>query len=557
MNKKFRFWETEKRVSLGIAGVIVVIGLLSGCATVSRQYNAWSEYRTGVNLFKTEKYGEAHEHAKAALALKPEQPEFLTLLGWTSFRQSRFDEARRLFTRVHEKDKDGVAGPQGLAWVDYAKGKYDAAGKWFVKQQEWAKDHMGKTDWIYYGPGDTQYVHSIRSDAAYGLGLIALARGKTKDAEAFLQEALAYPNDFTGHGPILTAFGDFYFKAKNYEKARVHYEKALALKEDALTAAKRAWCLYHQGDKSGADQAFLRLASSSSDRRPGLYGLVFTRHVLGKVGEAKERLKELIRIDPYFADTTDLYNLIVKTRDWRLLWKDFAEGYFEKGDFARADFKLKGYLPLSKQDCEARLMSAWCALHLHGAKAGLAEFASLSDQRNCPSDQVATGRGAALLYLNRLDEAEKQFEKARRENPENLRAAVALGAVAFMKERHKEAIELYKSNLSLLPKEENYFSWPSHALNNLGWSYIKTEQYQEALQTFRKLQALHRNPVYPAIFDGLGWSLYHLNRPQEAKEAFEEAIRLSPKYASSLSGLSSVEGLKKKRSAPRSAIGPS
>ncbi|RJR51767.1 MAG: tetratricopeptide repeat protein [Desulfobacteraceae bacterium] len=531
----------------GAIGLLVMAGLFSGCATVGRQYNAWSEYRTGVKLFRAEKYGEAHEHAKAAVAILPDRPEFLTLLGWTLFRQSRIEEARKLFTRVHQMDKEGVAGAQGLAWADYAQGKYDSAQKWFFEQQKWAKDHMEKSDWIYYGPSDTLYVNSIRSDAAYGLGLIALARGRAKESEVFLKEALAYPNDFAGHGPILTAFGDFYFKRKDYEKARLHYEKALALKEDILTDAKRAWSLYHLGDKSGADQVFLRLASSSNDRRPGLYGLVFTRHDLGKVGEAKERLKELIRIDPYFADTTDLYNLIVKTRDWRLLWKDFAEVYFEKGDFSRAAFKLKGYLPLSKQDCVARLMSGWCALYLQGPKAGLAEFTSLSDQGICPSDQVATGKGAALLYLNRLDEAGKQFEKASRENPGNVRAAVALGAVAFMKGRHKEAIEIYKSNLSLLPKEENYFSWPSHALNNLGWSYIKTGQYQEAFQTFQKLQALHRNAVYPAIYDGRGWALLHLKRYQEAKEAFEQALRLAPKYDSSLSGLASLKDLKKKR----------
>ena len=403
-----------------IAAFLVIVGLLSGCATVTRQYESWSEYRAALALFKSGNYGEAHERVKAALAQSPDRLEFLALSGWIFLRQSRVEEARRLFTRVHELESNGVAGFQGLAWVEYSLGDYDASEKWFSRQSDWAKEHMGKAEWIgmdlYYTAADVQYVNSIRSDAAYGLGLVALARGRLKEAEPFLKEALAYPNDFIGHGPILTAFGDLRFGGKEYDKARGYYEKALALRYDAGTAAKRAWSLYHLGDKGGADQVFLRLHSSSDDRRPALYGLVFTRHALGKTGEARGYLKELIRLDPYFADTADLYHLIIKTEGWRLLWRDFAESYFERGDFARAAFKLEGYLPLAKQDCEARLMNGWCALHLKGPKAGLAEFTRLSEQ-SCPADQVATGKGVALLYLNRLDESEKQLEAATRQNP--------------------------------------------------------------------------------------------------------------------------------------------
>jgi tetratricopeptide (TPR) repeat protein len=532
-----------------MAAGLLMFGLLSGCATVSRQYGGWSEYQTALDLFKAEKYAESHQHVKAALAQMPDRPEFLALLGWTYLKQSRVNEAKRTFSRVLELERNGVAGFQGLAWVEYALGKYDTSGKWFLRQLDWAKEYMGKAEWvgmdIHYNRADALYIHSIRSDANYGLGLVASALGRSKEAEAFLREALAYPNDFIGHGPIFAAFGDLFFAGKDYKRAQNQYEKALALKDDVGTAAKRAWCLYHLGDKAGADQIFARLASSSGDRRPGLYGLVFTRHALGKIADAKGHLKELIRIDPYFADTVDLYNLVIQTDGWRFFWKNFAEAYLDRGDFARSAFKLEGYLPLAKQDCDARLMNAWCALHLKGAQAGLSEFLKLSDNA-CPSDQVATGRGVALLYLNRLDEAGREFEKASRENPGNIRSAVALGAVAFLQGHHKEAIGIYKSNLSRLPTGEKYFSWPSHALNNLGWSYIKTRQYQEALQTFRKLQTLHRNPVYPEVFDGMGWALLYLNRRQESKSCFEQALRLAPGYASSISGLASLENRPKR-----------
>jgi len=237
-----------------------------------------------------------------------------------------------------------------------------------------------------------------------------------------------------------------------------------------------------------------------------------------------------------------IYDLIVKTDGWRRLWKDFAQSYFDRGDFARAAFKLEGYLPPAEKDCEAHLMNSWCALYLKGPGRGLEEFARLADRRLCPADRVGTGRGVSLLYLNRLDEAEKELEKASRANPENVRATVAMGAVAFLKGRYEKAIEIYNRNITRLPKEEKYFSWPSHALNNLGWSYIKTGRYQDALLTFQKLESLHRGRKYPEILDGTGWSLFHLDRLKEARAAFDQALLLNPKYGSSLSGLSAVDG---------------
>jgi tetratricopeptide (TPR) repeat protein len=541
-----RFEEVKKSIFLRIAASIAIAFLLSGCATVAHQFKAEGEFRKGLELFRAEKYGEARKHVEAALVLSPDRPELLGLLGWIFFKQSRIEEARNLFSRVNEMESKGVSGAQGLAWVEYVQGRYDISEKWFVQELDWARDHMGKPEWIYYGIQDTQFVDSIRSDAAYGLGLIAIARGRSKDAESFLTEAVAHPNSFTGHGPIFTAFGDLYFASKDYEKAGIYYQKALALEEDSGTAAKRVWCIYHLGDARGADKDFLQLLSTSSDRRPALYGLVFTRHKLEKMEEAKGYLKELIRIDPYFPDTVDLQNLIVKTEGWRHLWKDFAEAYFDRGDFARAAFKLEGYLPLAKKECAANLMNSWCALHLKGAKSGLEEFTRLSDRGLCPADQVGTGKGVALLYLNRLDESEKELMKAGRANPENVRAAVALGAVAFLRGRYEEAIRIYNGNMSRLPKEEKFFSWPSHALNNLGWSYIRTGRYQDALVTFQKLEGLHRDRLYPETFDGLGWSFFHLRRLSDARAAFERALRLAPQYASSLAGLSAVDGRRKK-----------
>lgn len=520
--------------------------LLAGCTT--NPYAAWREYQRGLDLFKGERYEEAQEHVRTSLSIQPNRPEVLALLGWTYVKQGRFNEARDLFTRVYEMDRASVYASQGFAWVDYSTNDYDGSERWFKKEFEWANKHMENTEWVYYGLADNQYIVSIRSDAEYGLGLIALARGKPQEARSFFLQSLRYPNAFIGHGPILAALGDSYSAAEDHRNGLLNYEKSLAVKNDSDIAVKRAWSLYNLGDHRGADNALMQILGSSTDRRSCLYALVFTKHRLGDLKQAKGFLKELIQLDPYVADTAPMYQLIIKTEGWRLFWKDFADVYFEKGDFARASYKLQGYLELKKTDCPAPLMNAWCSFHLEGPKTGLEEFTRLSERRICPSDQVRTGKGVSLLYMGRLAEADTEFQKASMENPQNLRAHVARGAVAFLKGDYPGAIEIYEKYLERLPKSENYFSWPSHALNNLGWSYIKTGKYQEAVVAFKRLEGLHRNPAYPEIFDGLGWSLFRLHRPEEAKAAFEKALRLSPGYSSSISGLSAVDAqLKGKR----------
>ena len=112
-----------------------------------------------------------------------------------------------------------------------------------------------------------------------------------------------------------------------------------------------------------------------------------------------------------------------------------------------------------------------------------------------------------------------------------------MGEVAYLEGNFAKAISVYTANLHLIPKKERTFSWPSHALNNLGWSYISTGRYIEAVMIFKRLKNYHPRPIYPAVFNGLGWAYIYQDRVNEAKKAFKEALRLDPKNALSIKGL--------------------
>ena len=524
-----------------ISSVIVILAVfIQGCTF----YHAESEFSKGLELFKAERYAEAYHHASAASKEIPSSRKYRSLLGWVYLKQGKLEKADQVFSGIYEEDKNDIGALQGFAWLEYSRNQLKVSEKWFQKQLKWADNHVRNQYWVDYDPSDRHYIVSILSDAYYGLGLIELSQRNYPRSEAMLLKALEYDNDFIGHGPIKVSLGDVFYYQKNYKKASTYYREVWSEQKDDALAIKLGWCLKLAGDSKGARKTFLQGLNTAKDRRPFLYGLILTDFSQNEIAETHHYLKELIRLDPYFADTTDILQIIHRTESVKSLLKDFAAEYFKKGDYQRASGKLTGYLQFKQNDCEAQLMKAWCDLYLNRLSLALEMFNALSAKKNCPEDEILTGQGVTLLYLNRLDEADSSFIKAYRINPKNVRAKVARGAVTYLKKHYKEAIRIYTANLELLPKHEQIFSWGSHALNNLGWSYLKTGHYQEALNMFNKLKTYNAKPVYPVVFDGIGWSSFYLKRLKDAENAFNHALALDPRNSSARAGLLSIARLK-------------
>lgn len=531
-----------KRVAGIWFSVILAIMLAHGCIPrqAKRSVRSEHEFNEALTLYRAERYVKAHENALTAHGEYPENTKYMSLLGWTYLKQGNLGEAERLFAAIYAKDKNDISALQGFAWLAYIRRQLKASEKWFEKEINWAQGHVDQNDWRLYKEEDQSFILSVISDGYYGLGLISFIRHNLSNSQAHLERALRFRNDFIGHGPIKGSLGDVFYSQGEYKTAALFYRESLKEKKIEPVFVKLAWCLYFMNDKGGAQDLFRKGMETAKDRRPFLYGLVFATYALGKTSEAEGLLRELIELDPYFADTPYLKQIVAKTKNWKALYKTFASAYFQRGDYKRAFHKLKGYLPYAKNDCEALLMEAWCHVYLGGLTTALSKFTVLSNREKCPKTQSVTGRGVALLYLRRLNEAKSAFIEAQRIDPRNIRAKVALGAVAYLKGNFQEAIKIYTANLHLLPKKERVFAWPSHALNNLGWSYISTGRYMEAVMIFKRLKGYHPKPIYPAVFNGLGWAHLYQDRMNEAKKAFEKALGLDPKSAQALIGLSAT-----------------
>jgi tetratricopeptide (TPR) repeat protein len=516
--------------------LMILASFIQGCTF----FHAETEFYQALSSFKAERYDDAYHHLSAAGKDFSSRKKYRSLLGWIYLKQGKLNKAGQIFDGIYKENKNNVGALQGFAWLEYRRNRLKASKKWFQKQIKWANHHVKNEYWTEYYPADQDYILSILSDAYYGLGLIALSQRNYSRSEAMLSKAMAYRNDFIGHGPIKIALGDVFYSRKKYKKASVYYREAWAEKKDDAIALKLAWCLKFAGDRNGARKTFLQGLKTAKDRRPFLYGLVFTEFSQKKITKTHDHLLELIKLDPYFVDTDDILRIIRQTKSMKNLLKDFAVAYFEKGDYQRANEKLIGYLQFKPNDYEAQLMKAWCDLYLNRLNLALKTFNTLLAKPDGPKDKALTGQGVALLYLNRLDEADSAFIEAQRINPENVRAKVARGAVAYLRGHYKEAIRIYTVNKKLLPKHEQIFSWGSHALNNLGWSYLKTGHYKKALKVFTKLKKYHDKPVYPVVFNGMGWSFLYLKHYQKAKDAFKHALALDPRNSSARDGLLSI-----------------
>ncbi len=534
----FASYNIQKKIIL--PAIVIFAVIIQGCTF----FHAEAEFKKALESFKAEQYDEAYQHISAADKEYPSNRKYRSLLGWIYLRQGKLEKAGQVFDGIYNEDNNDIGALQGFAWLDYRRNRLGSSEKWFQKQVKWANNHVNSQYWINYDPADQKYILSILSDGYYGLGLIALSQRNYPHSETMLLKALEYRNDFIGHGPIKAALGDLFYYQKKYKKASTYYREVWAEEKDEAIAIKLGWCLKFTGDSNGARKTFLQGLKTAKDPRPFLYGLILTDFSQKKITKTHGYLEELIKLDPYFADTDDILRIIHQTQSMKSLLKDFAAAYFKKGDYQRAYEKLTVYLQFNQSDCEARLMKAWSDLYLNRLQLALETFNSLLTVKDCPKDEVLTGQGVALLYLNRLDEADSAFIKAYRINPKNVRAKVDRGAVAFLRGHYKDAISMYTANMELLPKHEETFSWGSHALDNLGWSYFKTGDYNKALSVFRKLERYHPKPIYPTVFNGMGWSFFYLKQYGEAKNAFKHALTLDPWNSSARAGLLSIARLK-------------
>ncbi|MBD2604577.1 tetratricopeptide repeat protein [Scytonema hofmannii FACHB-248] len=139
---------------------------------------------------------------------------------------------------------------------------------------------------------------------------------------------------------------------------------------------------------------------------------------------------------------------------------------------------------------------------------------------NPKSDLAMAGRGQTYRVMKRYEEALKDFDCAIELNPKLDWAMANRGRTYCLMKRYEEALKDFNCAIELNPKS----NW---AIASRGETYHFIERYEEALKDFD--QAIELNPKLDWAIASRGETYRSMKRYPEALKDFDQAIELNPK----------------------------
>jgi tetratricopeptide (TPR) repeat protein len=130
---------------------------------------------------------------------------------------------------------------------------------------------------------------------------------------------------------------------------------------------------------------------------------------------------------------------------------------------------------------------------------------------------IARGNAARKAVTPRYSEAEEQYKRAARQDPNDARAHAGLGNVYLDQNRFAEAVAAYQQAIKVRP---DYVA----AYMPLGYSLVRLNNFREAIETYKR--SLQLDPGNPEIYNNLGFAYNHDEQYNEAVAACQQAIQL-------------------------------
>ena len=289
---------------------------------------------------------------------------------------------------------------------------------------------------------------------------------------------------------------------------------------------------------AGDPRAAERLCRDAVERNPkdvnmlGLLGAVLVK--MRRLAEAEQVLKRTVRLAPTFAKPHEDLGFVllelerheeaveVLQKAVRLDPKlEFARFNLGKalaltGKGEEADAAFEASFALSP---ERKLLARAARLHKEG-KLEEAEKLYRQALKNNP-DNVDALRMLAMVAatLKHFDDAERLLRRAVGLAPDFLAAVIDLGRVLKEQDRFEEAIGCFKKAIAINPNNPQ-----THFL--LAGAYAPAALNHEAVEEYRK--TLELSPRHPGALLGLGNSLKTVGHLDEAIRAYHDCIDVKP-----------------------------
>lgn len=441
-------------------------------------------------LVQQKRVKEAIQFAEAAARREAKRPEFQILLAAAYGSDRQWEKAAAAYRKAMELDPTGIRPRLGLARVALAQGKDEEA----IAQLQAA---------FQQEPGNVTaalmitalYENLARYDQAilvleaadkavprrveFGLRLaeLYLRKGRYDDAAAKAKDLLATNPDLTParliHGQALLAKGD---PAALKDFADVAKENPKSARAQAVLARAYAW--------------------------------------LGRVADAQAAYREAIKLDPQFTQAKTELALI-------------SGQNVNKAELQKQVEQLRAAVNANPKNLLARE-----ALGRHLLALGQSQEAK--DQLKVVLD-VAPGHPPANLLMARVaiaegkrDEAAGYARAALRTNPSNIEANVFMAQYLLQANRREEAVKHLEAALQVNPHL-------SDLKLQLGAAYMQMGRLGDSLRLAREVRKAEPNSPAPPLLAGL--VLVAQRKPQDAIEAFGQALKLKSDLAPAYAGL--------------------
>ncbi len=154
---------------------------------------------------------------------------------------------------------------------------------------------------------------------------------------------------------------------------------------------------------------------------------------------------------------------------------------------------------------------------------GQAEKAYLHAKALADDSCAACGLGMTYSALGRHDDAEKEFQRSMRLNPNDVCPYAQLGTMYYDIGKYQEAIATFKRAIALSP------SYGSYML--LGNSYVYTRDYEPSIEAYKK--AIQIDPKCVRAYYQLGIAYDYQQRYEESIKVYNDVLKIDPNHEES------------------------
>ena len=383
-----------------------------------------------------------------------------------------------------------------------------------------------------YEVAEVHYQKAVALDSSHaqayiGLGKLYGDQGNRTKALVALQRALALKD-----GAITYYYlGNLYARQGSYQQAIFHYQQAIERRPDYEQAYINLAGVYaRQTEYSTAIQVLTRGVAALPGSAELKFRLGWNYFVQGRYAAALEQFQQVVRLDPQ-----------------RLQAYDFiAQMYMaqEKGEEAQ---QLLQQALAAHPDASALLARLGILLLDAGSPAQASEYLERAIRKDPDHAEayyslgqayLRTGlsdRGHAVLHYFELLQDNYQelldLKTAIVLNPSDAAACFGLGKVYGRIGRYEAARQAYLAVLKINPGHVD-------AQNNLGNIYLRQQRPHQAIQVFSAL--LQADSNYVRAYNNLGYAYLAINQPQRAIQTYKKAIAIDPQYAQAYSSLGAL-----------------